>query len=66
MEREQYIIEVSAAQRKLNDLLMGAYQYRVKYLLSINSVNCCADDDRQAVGIKIYDNEPIYSSNGVP
>ena len=66
MTGTQFIDEVSAAQRKLNDLLMAAYQYQIKYQLSVNSACCIKDDDRQVVGIKMFDNTPVYNSDGVP
>lgn len=62
----KFIDEVSAAQRKLNDLLMGAYQHHLKYQLSVNNACCIKNDERQVVGIKMFNNTPVYSSDGVP
>lgn len=66
MTREEFITEVAVAQRKLNDLLMGAHQQNVTYSLEISGACCVHDDDRTVIGVTIFDRKPLYKSDGVP
>ncbi len=65
-KRQKFLDKLAYAQKALNDLLMEAYQYDVKCVVRVNEARAVDDDDRQVIGIEVFEAKPLYGNDGTP
>lgn len=64
MSKETYLQKIVVAHKELNRLLVGAYQYDMKYKLDVKPFTATKNDERTVVGLDVFEVSKVYSDDG--